>query len=101
MSNDLFWEFENNNRFSKSEYSFEEAEKLNRTLVNCSNCKNCIKCSDCKECIDCINCKKCVKCKKSSKCINCEECSFCFDCVNCSWCLDKKSLKDIHNPSWR
>ena len=28
MNKDLYWEFENNNRFSKSEYSFEEAEKL-------------------------------------------------------------------------
>ena len=54
MSNDLYWEFENNNRFSKSEYSFEEAEKLNRTLVNCSNCENC------SFCFDCVNCSWCI-----------------------------------------
>lgn len=98
MSNDLYWEFENNNRFSKSEYSFEEAEKLNRTLVNCSNCENC---SFCLDCVNCIACKNCIKCSDCKECINCEECSFCFDCVNCSWCIDKESVKDIHNPSWR
>lgn len=42
----LYWNFENNNRFSKSKYSFEEAEKLNRTLVNCSDCVNCSWCLD-------------------------------------------------------
>lgn len=46
MSNDLYWEFENGNKFSKSKFSYEAAEAYSRTLVNCKDCDNCSWCLD-------------------------------------------------------
>ena len=42
----LYWEFENGNKFSKSKFSFKEAEAYSRTLVNCKDCVNCSWCLD-------------------------------------------------------
>ena len=56
MSNDLYWEFENGNKFSKNKFSYEAAEAYSRTLVNCKDCVNC------KFCLDCIGCEGCINC---------------------------------------
>lgn len=65
MHKDLYWEFENGNKFSKYRHSYKDAEKLSKTLINCKNC------------IDCYNCKNCN---------NCEFCLFCENCVDCQHC---------------
>ena len=43
----LYWEFENGNKYSKELYSYDDAERASKTLINCENCIQCLKCDNC------------------------------------------------------
>jgi len=45
-----------NNRWDTCLYSKEKAEKLSKSMVDCSNCRNCSDCSKCHDCRDCRDC---------------------------------------------
>lgn len=74
-----------NNKWSKSIYTEDQAEKNSKSLINCSDCSRCSRCSDCSHCSDCSGC---------SDCSDCSHCSRCCDCSDCSGCSGYKS-----NPS--
>ena len=57
-----YWEFSDGNIYSKNKYSLEEAEQLNATLKNCSNCIDCSYCTDCGSCENCHTCINCCSC---------------------------------------
>jgi len=45
------------NKWSKSIYTKEQAEKYSETLINCNNCINCRSCSSCIDCTSCSDFK--------------------------------------------
>lgn len=109
MYEDLYWEFENGNKFSKHRHSYEDAERQSKTLINCSNCINCYNCKNCNNCEYCIFCEYCEDCKHCNFCNECEDCydcssckecgkcfrcEYCVDCQNCRYCDDCGSLYD-------
>lgn len=90
MSKDLYWEFENGNKYSRDKYTFKEAEALYRTLKHCWDCIDCSYCNGCYDCENCDSCYMCRDCKDSlmlelcENCTNCTDCDHCDDCDNCS-----------------
>ena len=43
----------NNNKWSKSIYTKEQAKKHFKSLIDCSDCSDCSNCSNCKYCSNC------------------------------------------------
>ena len=84
--NEIYWIDENNNRWSKSSFTSNEALLLSKTLKNCSNCSGCSGCSYCSNCSGCSNCSNCSGCSSCSHCSNCSGCSNCSNCSYCSYC---------------
>ena len=82
----VYWIFENNNKYTKAVFSKEEATKYNKTLVNCSNCDNCIyctNCSNCDNCIYCTNCSNCSNCDKFENNVLSKQFDFLFKDLKC------------------
>ena len=50
MFKNRYYVFEGNNQYDSLKYSYEEAEKLAKTLENCRNCINCENCENCDFC---------------------------------------------------
>ena len=55
-----FWVDEDGNRWEDSHTSKEQAFRWSKTMINCTNCKDCTGCINCKDCIGCDNCKDCT-----------------------------------------
>lgn len=96
---DNYWvDRSTNNRYNKNDYSFQEAEKAFKTLINCKNCTDCIDCIDCTDCHNCLKCIHCIECKDCSYntyCTNCtktlnsnhcNDCNDCSECIHCNHC---------------
>ena len=64
--NNTHWIDLNNNKWLKSVYTKEQAERYSNSLSNCSDCSNCSNCSDCSDCSDCSNCSNCKYCSNCS-----------------------------------
>lgn len=88
----------NGNYFSKVKYTFEDAEKISETLINCKGCIDCQDCIGCTECRECTSCTNCVNSVGCSDCHSCTECSLCYhcnkleECINCNRCSYSKKL---------
>lgn len=73
------------NRWSKSVYSKEQAERYAKTLINCENCTNCKFCRDCVNSRDlfyCEACKNCYFCGFSEVLEECEEVFYSYNLKN-------------------
>jgi hypothetical protein len=81
-----YWIDDQNNKWSDTEYSEEDAERYSKSLRNSHNCMNCTKCVDCKECEECYNCSNCEDCYNCTSCVTCEGCISCVKCNNCIDC---------------
>lgn len=81
---EYYWTFENNNKYCKYTYTYEQAKALNDTLLNCSDCT------------DCKNCTNCIKCFKSTYCYNCVGCTYCDNCSDCVWCISCKKCQNCY-----
>ena len=57
------WIDENNNKWSKYNYTKIQAIEKSKTLRNCINCNNCENCKNCEKCKDGINIKAYKKLK--------------------------------------
>lgn len=105
---DNYWVDDNGNRWSMKNYSFEEALKHQKTLIDCSNCTNCSECSNCHHCVDCVhcsycksssNCSFCSYLNESNNCLyvtystKCKNCSFCNACKQCDKCSHSNGLR--------
>lgn len=104
-----YWKDKDNNRWSKSKYSQEEAQACSELLINCSNCIDCEESSDCKNCRECKRCislRYCTRCYDCRNCIYCEDdksikyCTECYNCVNCSNCGDCDECFNLNNRSY-
>ena len=72
----------NNNKWSTSRYTEEQAIKVSNSLIDCYDCV------DCENCVGCTDCKDCAYCKDCEDCIRCELCSNCDFCIDCEYCSD-------------
>ena len=98
--NNTHWIDLNNNKWLKSVYTKEQAERYSNSLSNCSDCSNCSNCSDCSDCRYCSNCSDCRYCRNCSDCRYCSDCSDCSDCSNCSNCKYCSNCSDFNrNPN--
>lgn len=104
---DIYYEDENDNRWSKSRFTLVKATVASKSLVNCYNCIDCIDCHNCYGCIDCNGCKGCTgcrccrgcaTCRYCVGCVGCLECCDCFNCRNCSGRDEYKNNKPKRNP---
>lgn len=87
----------NNNKWNAIYYSYNEAKKLSLSLIDCTNCTNCINCQDCKNCINCQDCTNCINCTDCAECIICANCTGCTDCANCTNCTNCATCIDCTN----
>ena len=69
------WYDDNGNSWS----SFEDAVKYSPTLINCTNCFDCVRCTNC---IDCVRCQDCLDCSSCTWCYDCKDCVHCKRCSN-------------------
>lgn len=83
---EYYWTFENNNKYCKDTYTYEQAKALNDTLLNCS---------DCTDCKNCTNCKNCEMCEDCLECINCTECDNCYTCTNLTFWQNESDLHRV------
>ncbi|WP_086236339.1 hypothetical protein, partial [Campylobacter devanensis] len=100
ISEETHYIFEGNNAYRKSRFTYEEAERLSKTLVNCQNCVDCIYCIECKysnNCKDSRNCEYCYDCSKCIDCYDCLACKNCESCFNGGFGKDCKSCREF----WR
>lgn len=81
---DEYWIFANNNKYSKSVFTIEDAIEFNATLVECYDCIDCFNCVECYDCIDCNDCGECYDCSE------CEACDCCIECYG------EHRVKNIH-----
>jgi hypothetical protein len=82
------------NKWNANIFTKEEAEKQEKTLINCSNCIDCIRCRNCSGCRDCSSCSGCIDC---NKCIDCGGCSDCRGCSGCRRCSGSCSCNSLTN----
>ncbi len=87
------WVDKNNNSWDCDVYTQEQAKKLSKTLINCSDCLNCSYCSRCFRCSNCFDCSDCFGCSNCSRCSGCSGCSRCFGCSDCSGCSGCSDFK--------
>lgn len=96
IGNTEYWVDENNNWWSKENYTKEQAEKALESLVDCYHCIDCVDCWYCFQCIRCDGCDNCMLCTASKscnacmqcyKCTKCEDCHSMCDCKNCKGCM--------------
>ena len=80
---DKYWIDENNNRWSVSFYTEEQAILASKSLENCKDCLDCTKCINCIACLHCDGCSHCESCRY---CCNCYHCEFCNNCGGCTYC---------------
>lgn len=73
---DDYWEF-GTNKWSKEHFSYKEALKQSKTLINCKYCINCYNCKDCIACESCDDCNQCSCCDWCDKCTNCHNTNNC------------------------
>ena len=88
-----YWKDKDNNRWSKSKYSQEEAQACSETLINCS------KCIDCEESRDCTNCRECkrgVSLRYCTRCYDCRNCIYCGGCDVCSNLNNREYYSNNH-----
>lgn len=71
-----YWVDQNNNAWSCSTHTKEEAIKKSLTLKNCSFCLDSENLTDCDHCIECSNCEDC------NSCHSCTDCCACLHCEN-------------------
>ncbi len=83
-----FWVDENNNKWTTSLYTEDQAKALSKTLTNCTGCTNCTNCTNCTGCTDCRNCMYCRNCKGCTSCTDCWDCRNCTSCIGCRYCTD-------------
>ena len=62
--NSFDWIDENNNKWSKYNYTKIQAIEKSKTLRNCINCNNC---EDCEKCENCEKCKEGINIKAYKK----------------------------------
>lgn len=94
ITEDLNYWIIGTNKWSKSEYTKEQAERYSDTLINCQNCSDCSDCSYCSDCSSCSNCSSCRDCSDCSNCSSCRYCSSCSYCRYCSSCSSCSSCRD-------
>lgn len=82
-----YWIDKNMNTWSRLRYTQGQAERLSKTLQNCTWCY------DCYECVDCNHCDRCHACKDCSYCTACHERT---TCGYSSFCRNSKQLKRCH-----
>lgn len=75
-----YWVF-GTNKWSKSSYTFDEAELLSKTLINCSYC---------------IDCEACHYCRRCTACVNLHFCDDCSGCVDCSFSEALEDCDSVH-----
>lgn len=92
-----------NNKWSKDQFTLEEASILDNEPTGNELCTNCVGCKDCYACYDCTNCDNCEDC---AKCKYCSECNCCCDCTHCDSCFFcdnttfSKSCEDLQDVSF-
>lgn len=87
ISNGLYWQDQDGNKWGKDQYTLEEATAAADTLEGCKsclNCHNCLFCSNCEYCMDCTAGKSLSMCDGCDACTACIGCVDCFDCFNCA-----------------
>ena len=70
-----FWVDGNNNKWSKTNYTKDQAIKHSNSCIDCVDCVDCVDCRSCRSCGDCRNCRSCD------------------DCINCVDCISAKNRK--------
>lgn len=78
----------NNNRWSASKYTVEEAEDASKSMVNCRNCEDCHDCKDTVDSVRCENLENCRDCRDCRDCRNGENLDNCEDCDGLENCYD-------------
>lgn len=86
---DGYFTDENNNKWSIYGYNRKSAEKVAKTLINCSDCTECWSCWGCDNCGNCKNCKGCKSC---IDCTNCKDCAGFTDSEGSDGCYTKQRL---------
>jgi len=98
-----YYIFENNNRYSKKHFTFDEAYIAVSTLTNCKDCTDCLLCKDCTSCTKCyeskdldkcVNCKNCKDCSDCKICESCTSCDDCIECQNADLCMSCAGVKN-------
>ena len=74
-----FWVDKNNNKWSKDQYTKDMAQRLSRTMSNCTGCVNCSSCCSCTYCDDCQQCHHCYNCKMCKNCEFSEHLKYCCE----------------------
>lgn len=69
---DEYWFDQNNNQWSTSLFTEEEAFNHSKTLINCTECRDCYNCIGSTLLRDCSECINCLWCHSSKDCINSE-----------------------------
>ncbi|MCE5212631.1 MAG: hypothetical protein LLG40_13895 [Deltaproteobacteria bacterium] len=62
------WVDNNNNSWSSTFNTEEQAIKKSETLINCRGCSDCCGCRDCSDCCDFRGCSGCRGCSDCSDC---------------------------------
>lgn len=81
-----YWVDDNDNKWTRSSHSKEDAAAWSSSLTECYgcyNCRDCVNCLHCENSEDCSHCSRCIHC---SFCDNCERCDYCKDCLRCQYC---------------
>lgn len=92
MSVEKYWQI-GTNKWERSRFSWEQAQKLNKTLIDCEYCTNCAYCEQC------VNCEDCMFCCECADCVQCNFYSLCMDCKKCDY-FDACSYIGTKNINW-